>query len=280
MASYWAEPLDFLDSCRRATTARRRARLAPVLRVYGEVAKKALGLAVRSWLAALSIPVYAVLFLVVARLVTQLFAAAPTVAGIAIGLLGAACFGGYLSLLKQAVAGSSIRFSDLKDGLRSVWDVAGVLFIIWIIEMIVDRIAAGNPSGVAIKGVVTLAIAIFFNLIPELICHSRNRGIALLQESGEFIFEHPVAWFAPNLVFAAVILWGTGLLSFTSLGSNLAMLGALGSPSGVLLLIAGAGWTAPLLIAFVHYVMVFRGLLYLELSSGSSRMRDFRRRMG
>src|SRR6478735_4494588 len=158
MASYWAKAPDFLDSCRRATTGRRRARLAAVLRLYGEVAKKALGLAARSWLAALSIPVYAVLFLVVARLVTQLFAAAPMVAGIAIGLFGAACFGGYLSLLKQAVAGSSIRFSDLKDGLRSVWDVAGVLFIIWIIEMIVDRIAAGNPSGVAIKGVVTLAI--------------------------------------------------------------------------------------------------------------------------
>jgi hypothetical protein len=244
------------------------------------VAKKALGLAVRSWLAALSIPIYAVLFLLVARFASQVFGGVPMVAGIIIGLFGAACFGGYLSLLKQAVAGSSIRVSDLKDGLRWVWDVTGVLFIIWIIELIVDRIAAGNPSGTAIKGVVTLAIAIFFNLIPELLCHSRNRGMALLQESGEFIFANPVAWFAPNLVFAAVILWATGLLSFTSLGSNLTMLGALGSPSGVLLLIAGAGWAAPLLIAFVHYVMVFRGLLYLELSSGSSRMRAFRRRMG
>jgi len=251
-----------------------------VLRLYGEVAKKAAGLAVRSWLAALSIGAYALLYFMGARLAASVFASAPMVAGIVIGLLGAACFGGYLALLKRAVAGSSIGVSDLVDGLRSIWDVASVLFIIWIIEFIIDRVAAGNPSGAAIKGVVMLAITIFFNLIPELLCHSRSRGAALLQESAGFIFENPVAWFVPNLVFAAVILWATGLLSFTSMGANLTMFGLLGSPSGILLLMLGAGWTAPLLIAFVHYVMVFRGLLYLELSSGSSRMRDFRRRMG
>ena len=48
----------------------------------------------------------------------------------------------------------------------------------------------------------------------------------------------------------------------------------------VVSLVTGAPWwMIPLLIAFVHYVMVFRGLLYLELSSGSARMRAFRRRM-
>jgi hypothetical protein len=238
-----------------------------VLRTYADIAVVAAKRAARSWLAALSIPIYALLFLLLASLVAPL----GIVGGILVGIFGAACFGGYLTLLKLAVDDSPIHLRDLKDGLRAVWDVMTVFFVLWILSLIVGMVvAAAGSRGPAVMGVVNLAMAIFFNLIPELICHSRNRGVALLQES---------AWFVPNLIFAFVILWATDTLSFTSAGENLVRLSQLGSQAGVLALIAGSGWKAPLLIAFVHYVMVFRGLLYLELSSGNARMRAFRRRM-
>lgn len=247
-----------------------------MLRTYADIAVVAAKRAARSWLAALSIPIYALLFLLLASLVAPL----GIVGGILVGIFGAACFGGYLTLLKLAVDDSPIHLRDLKDGLRAVWDVMTVFFVLWILSLIVGMVvAAAGSRGPAVMGVVNLAMAIFFNLIPELICHSRNRGVALLQESASFVFENPVAWFVPNLIFAFVILWATDTLSFTSAGENLVRLSQLGSQAGVLALIAGSGWKAPLLIAFVHYVMVFRGLLYLELSSGNARMRAFRRRM-
>lgn len=251
-----------------------------MLRIYADIAVTAAKRAARSWLAALSIPIYALLFLLFAALVGPVLQPLGMLGGMVIGIFGAACFGGYLTLLKLAVENSPIRLRDLKDGMRAVWDVTSVFFVIWIIGMIVGLLVmASGPKGPALMGVVNLAMAIFFNLIPELICHSRNRGLALLQESTSFVMENPFAWFAPNLIFAFVILWATDMLSFTSLGENLVLLSRLGSQAGVLAFIAGSGWKAPLLIAFVHYVMVFRGLLYLELSSGSARMRAFRRSM-
>jgi hypothetical protein len=252
-----------------------------VLRLYGEVAKLALKRAGQSWLAALSIPIYALLFIAFVRLLGPVLAPFGMLGGMVIGLFGAACFGGYLSLLALAVAGSKIRLVDMKNGMRAVWDVTSVFFVIWMINLVLSFVVrAAGPKGPAVMGVATLAMAIFFNLIPELICHSRNRSVALLQESAEFVVANPFAWFAPNLVFAAVLLWATGVLSFTSLGENLTMLANIATRFGVLSLIGGSPlWMAPLLIAFVHYVMVFRGLLYLELSSGSSRMRAFRRSM-
>ena len=253
-----------------------------MFRLYADVAKTALQRAARSWLAALSIPVYALIFVGFVRLAGPILAPLGMLGGMVIGLVGAACFGGYLSLLAQAVAGTPIRVSDMKNGMRALWDVTSVFFVIWMIDIVVGLVARGAGShGTAVLGVVSLAMAIFFNLIPELICHSRNRSVALLQESAEFVMENPFAWFAPNLVFAALVLWLTGALSFTSLGETLTMLSALATRFGVLSLISGAPlWMAPILIALVHYIMVFRGLLYLELSSGSARMRAFRRRMG
>jgi hypothetical protein len=253
-----------------------------VLRIYGEVARTALKRAARSWLAALSIPIYALLFIGFVRVFGPLLRPLGMLGGMVIGLLGAACFGGYLTLLKLAVDDTKIRWIDIKNGLHAVWDVTSVFFVLWIINMIVGLVANGaGSSGPAVLGVASLAMAIFFNLIPELICHSRNRSLALLQESAQFVFKNPIAWFVPNIIFAAVFLWATGMLSFTSLGENLTILSGLATRFGVLSLVAGAPlWMAPLLIAFVHYVMVFRGLLYLELSSSSARMRDFRRRMG
>lgn len=254
-----------------------------MLRLYGEVAKLALQRAAKSWLAALSIPIYALLFLGFAKIVGPIVRPLGMIGGIVIGIFGAACFAGYIAVLAQAVAGNKIRLVDLKTGMRGVWDVTSVFFVIWIINMVLALLvmASGPQKGMAVMGVASLAMAIFFNLIPELLCHSRNRGWALLQQSAQFVQENPFAWFAPNLIFAAVILWATDTLSFTSPGENLLRLAMLGSESGVLSLISGAPlWMAPLLIAFVHYVMVFRGLLYLELSSGSTRMRAFRRQMG
>jgi membrane protease YdiL (CAAX protease family) len=67
------------------------------------------------------------------------------------------------------------------------------------------------------------------------------------------------------------------------LGEAVTTFAALASAQTVLVIIGSTlqqPWKIPLLIAFVHFAMVFRGLLFQELSSGNARTRAFRRRMG
>jgi hypothetical protein len=252
-----------------------------MFRLWADVAILAMRRAARSWLAALSIPIYALLFLGAVRLLGPLLAPLGMIGGFVLGFIGAACFGGYLTLLASSVAGSPIRLADLRHGMRAVWDVCSAFFALWIVGIgvgVLQRMAGAN--GPAVLGVASLAIAIFANVLPELIYNSGSRSFAMLKESASFVMEHPVAWFAPNLLFAIVILWSTGSLTLSSPGAFLVQLSALGSIGGILQVIEGAPlWMAPLLIVFVHYVMVFRGLLFRELSSGSTRMRAFRRHM-
>jgi hypothetical protein len=246
--------------------------------LYKDVAILAAKRAAQSWLAAVSIPIYALV------VVGAAYVAAPLgiIGGFIVGLVAAACFGAYLSLLSSALDGGKLRLADLKSGLRAIWDVVSVFFALWIVGLVVGMLKnMAGPRAEAVGGVAALAAAIFFNAVPELIYQSRNRSFALLKESVSFVMENAFAWFPPNLVFAFVILWATNTLSFSSPGELLVRLAQLGTVGGVLGFIGGAPlWMAPLLIAFVHFVMVFRGLLYRELTSGSTRMRAFRRRMG
>jgi hypothetical protein len=252
-----------------------------MLGLYKDVAVTAARRAARSWLAAVSIPIYALAVVGTAMLTAPL----GMIGGFIVGLVAAACFGAYLSLLAAALDGTKLRFADLKSGLGAIWDVISVFFALWVVDLVVSVAkGAAGPKADAVAGVAALAIAIFFNVVPELIYQSRNRSFALLKESVDFVTQNPFAWFPPNLIFAFVILWATGTLSFSSPGALLVNLSRLGSAGGVLTFIGGAPlWTAPFLIVFVHYVMVFRGLLFRELTTGgggNQRMRAFRQSMG
>jgi hypothetical protein len=251
-----------------------------MLRLLTDTTILALRRTVQSWLAALSIPIYGFVFILAARLLLPI----PMLGSLLMGFVGAALCAGYLSLLASAVAGTAIRWSDLKNGLRAIWDVVSVLFIMWIIGLVLRPIVAGAGSrGPAIEGIVQLAIAIFFNAVPETLYLGGERSVQAIKKSASFVMEHPVAWFGPNLVLAFVFFWATGNTDFSSFGELLVRLSALASVQGVLVLIlsaAGHLWKIPLLIVFVHFAMVFRGTLYRELGTGSTRMRDFRRRMG
>jgi hypothetical protein len=251
-----------------------------MFRLYGEIAVLAFKRAARSWLAALSIPIYAAIFLVAARLIGML--PLGIVGMFALGMVAAACFAGYLYLLSEGIAGSKIRFADIRKGMHGIWDVVSVSFALWIIGLGVSvLVGAAGSKGQAITVMAALIMAVFFNVIPELIYSSRNRSFALLKESAEFVLANPFAWLGPNVVFGLILLLAvSGPTSFTQPGLIITKLAGLASPFGLAGAIAEAPlWAAPLLIAYFHYVMVFRGLLYRELASGSSRTRAFRRRM-
>jgi hypothetical protein len=256
--------------------------------LYGKVATTAARNAVRAWPAALSLVVYA-LILYPVSLVAQ---SMGMVGGFLLGLVGAACWSSYIELISQAVAGAAIhvRWAEFKAtfGAR-FWDVISVMFAFWIIgyavRAVVGAVGQGAPqvNPAAVSAIFGIAMAFFFNAVPELLYQGNTRSFSLLMSSAKFMLANPIAWLLPNLVFAAAALAAGGGLHFERPAEVLLAFGnTFSSPLGVLGLFAGLPlWSLPLALFAVHYVMIFRGILFRELSGsgGNTRLRAFQAHM-
>ncbi len=248
-----------------------------MLRLYGHTGVLALRRAVKAWPVAFSLVLYAAIGLVASFLVQPL----GMIGGFLIGFLMAACLASYLHLLSQAVAGGKLTRADLTQGFKlRFWDVVSVLFAFWILSFVLTSFEqAPGANGPAMGAVAGLAMAFFFNAAPELLYLGHSRSFGLLVESGRFVMANPVAWMLPNLLFAVILLAPTGSLAVGRPAELLLVFSGLFSPTGVARTISLVPplIAVPLLLV-LHYAMVFRGLLFQELTSGSSRLRDFHRR--
>lgn len=250
--------------------------------LYQRVLTQTARRAIASWPAALSLIVYGLL-LFAASFLLQPFG---IVGGFVLGFVLAACWSSYLELISQAVTG--IRFRVTWDDFRQtfmvrLWDVVSVLFAFWIISLVTRPLLMGE-HGAALSAMLGFAMAFFFNAVPELLYQGNSRSFALLLDSARFVMEHPVSWFLPNVLFAALALLAGGRLSIQHPAQLLILFGnTFSSPTGVLpIVLDWPPWAWPLALLALHFVMVFRGLLFKELSSGggNARMQAFRRRMG
>lgn len=252
-----------------------------MLLLFRDVAVLAARRAVRAWPVALSFVLYAAILIGAGVVLGPL----GMIGGFALGLVAAACWSSYLELIAQAVAGGKIRlrWDDFKRtfGAR-FWDVISVMFAFWIISLLMGPALRG-PQGERVAAVFGIAVAFFFNAVPELLYQGRSRSFALLVDSGRFMIANPLVWLLPNIVFAALFLMPTGRLAVNHPIELLLVFGStFSSPAGMASLATGwPVWVWPLTLFGLHYVMVFRGLLFRELSSGagSSRLRAFRAKM-
>lgn len=242
--------------------------------LYKVTAALALRRAVVAWPVAFSLIAYALVFLLAAQLVSGL----GMLGGFVLGLVGAACMSGYLYLLSQAVQGLKLHFNDFKRGFGALfWDVVSVMFALWIIGFLVSALVRGaGPNGPAIAAMVALAMAFFLNPAPEMIYLGASRSFDLLLQSARFVLANPVAWFLPNLIFALVLLAPTGALAVGHPGELLLLFSQVFSLGGLVgLFFRLPLWAMPLVLLFLHYVMVFRGLLFQGLTTGGSRRRQW-----
>ncbi|HEY0711145.1 MAG TPA: hypothetical protein VGF45_00605 [Polyangia bacterium] len=238
-----------------------------MLRIYKDTFVLAFKRAVAAWRLALLLIVYAVLIVVGIMLTRPL----GIVGGFVLGLVVAACVSGYLSMLAQAVRGMPVRLADLQSSFGALfWDVISVMFAVWILDLLVMLIAnSAGGNGEAIAAMAALAMAFFLNPLPEMIYFQKGRSFDLLLQSMRFVLANPVAWFLPNLIFLFVILAPTGRLNF-GLGNFLLTFSQIFSLRGLPSVFVGfPAWALPLLLLFFHYVMIFRGLLFETLASGS-----------
>ena len=248
-----------------------------MLALYRDTAVLAFKRALKAWPVAFSLILYVAILAMAAKLLSGL----GIIGGFMVGLVAAACASSYLHLLLQAVRGLPLRLEDVRRGFSAMFgQVISVMFALWIIGLLVMLLVRGaGPQGDAISAMIGLAMAFFLNPVPELIYLGRSRSFDLLLESARFVMANPVVWFLPNLVFAIILLFPTGALAVNHPGELLLVFSAVFSPGGV---IAFFGllplWLIPLLLLVVHYAMVFRGLLFEGLASGSARRRAWQAR--
>lgn len=241
--------------------------------LYQRVTVTAARSAIRAWPVALALVVYGVILFAASLVATSL----GFLGGLLLGLVVAACWSSYLELISQAVAGSRIhlRWDDFKRtfGTR-FWDVISVMFAFFIIGFLTGPLRVG-PNGPAMSAILAIATAFFFNAVPELLYQGKSRSFALLIDSGRFMLANPVAWLLPNLVFAALAIAAGGGLQLHSPAELLIAFGTtFSSPVGVVALFAGLPrWSLPLALFGLHYAMIFRGILFAQLSAGAGRQR-------
>jgi hypothetical protein len=244
-----------------------------MLKLYARLAGKSIRLAVRGWPAAVVLPIYTTLTVILTvRFGQDLMGQLLVSIGVAL------LVSSYLHLISLAVGGQKIRFSELRDSfLAHFWDVIVVLFVTGLIQYL----AAGTIHDYGERGkiifvLVDLTMVVFFNAVPEVIYLGASRSIGVVLESARFISAHWPEWLAPTALMAAVFLAPTGMIHRGPVAETVLSLQGLFSLNGLALaLLAIPTWLKPIMMLFFSWAMVFRGLLFIELTSRVRRPRSW-----
>ncbi len=231
-------------------------------KMYRSVFVRAAQLTAANWPVLLSIFVYWALMTGAGLLLAMLgvfHSPFAMLGGIALGVLRAACIGSFLYLVEMMVRTTRVSLQDFQRSFGVyLWDVIGVMFLFWIIEMVTTPFFASTPQGWLYDLLLLLVFFIVFNAIPELIYLGHHTSLALLSESYQFIANNWIEWF-PATIVAAVLIY------------------AVSAVPGLDRIPYAADALQYLLI---YFAMVLRGLLFLELYNSSYRARAFRYRAG
>ncbi len=258
------------------------------LRLYQEALAATVQSFTRCWL----ITIAAVMFAALMVLVTLVAASLGMLGGFLLGAVNALLIGATLSLIEDAVRRPRrLLFRDIWASFgHYFWDVIGVLFVLWIPVMILERGMAGNPNGPFVTSAVLLLLFILLNPAPEVMYQVRHdTPLDVMKESYEFILENWIEWFLPLVVVLAPL----GLTFFVGLSSRLGRAAGLNFfeflllPAEVLItwlrylgLPGQASLTLVILLTppLAVLILLFRGHLFAALHGSSRRQRLFKGR--
>ncbi len=224
------------------------------LRLYGRCLSDAFtGIAKNLW--TLLLPV--ALFLAFAFLSVPISAALGRAGGILLSLILTAIYSCYLYFTGGVVAHRTMTLRDLKASfLTYFWSVMGLLFALWIAELVIKPLLGGMTNGQVIWTGLQLVGVIILNPAPEVIYTKGTRGsLDTIQTCIKFIQDNWIEWFIPNgLILAGAWLLATRLPPFPGDSWVLSLAGA----------------------ALFHVFMVFRGHLFEALDGSTHRQRVFK----
>ena len=225
------------------------------LHLYRRVFARAAELAARNWTVLGSVFVYAIVSVVAAN-TAGLFG---PLAGIFSGLVWAACASSFLYLVEMIVRTSRANLDDFRRSFGAyLWDVVGVTFLLWIFFRLAEPAIVQLPQGPLILLCTRFLLFVLLNAVPELIYLGHYSSLQLLSESYAFIATNWIEWFPANFAAATIVL-------------AVAAVPAAGP---------AAYAKAAVLGLLVYFLMVMRGLLFLELRGSTYRSRLFKHRAG
>jgi hypothetical protein len=229
--------------------------LATTLAMYRRAFRRAGELTLRNWPVAGTTFAYSFALAAAALVAPGL----GLVGGFLMSLVWAACASSFLYLVEMILRTGSVSWADFRRSFGVyLWDVVGVTFVVWVVFAVATPALRTIPQGPGIILGMNLVIVVLFNAVPELIYLGHHSALELLTESYRFIADNWIEWFPPTLAMAVPLL----------------AIASAPLPGGLV-------WArAAVLALLVYFMMVARGLLFLELHGSSRRTRIFRHRAG
>jgi hypothetical protein len=225
------------------------------LSIYRRVFVRAAALAGKNWPVLGTVFVYSAIMTVAVSVVIML----GMIGGFVFSLVWAACVGSFLYLVEMIVRTSKVTLADFRRSFGIyLWDVVGISFLSWVFFTLATPAIMQLPQGGLILRFAWIVILVLFNAVPELIYLGHYSALALLSESYAFISANWIEWFPANLAAAAMLylVWSVPIEG-PAIYAQRALLGLL-----------------------VYFLMVMRGLLFIELQGSTHRGRAFKYRMG
>ncbi|NOT54162.1 MAG: hypothetical protein HOP18_06110 [Deltaproteobacteria bacterium] len=248
------------------------ALITTTLQLYQQVARDTWKNARQNWWIAFLPLVYGFILLLAGLIAAPL----GMLGGFLLGFVLALCTSSYLYFIAGVVAGSRMTIAELGESWRPCLSpVITILFFFFILQLALSIILPGMVGAGPISLLIHLILLIVLNPIPEIVYQGRSDGFDMLQESVDFLRENGIEWFTPLVAIALLsfiaplpfmaVVSQSGSLSAPTFGSNELLYG---SVTGVLMAVLSA--------VLFYVLMVFRGLLFRALASGTRRQRLYR----
>jgi hypothetical protein len=237
-----------------------------------KTAKKALKSLMNNWLIIFTGLIYSTI-LFVGTIVSPLF---WILSRMFLLILSSAMVSNYLYLLEQIIEKDRFSLQDFKDGfliyLRKVWSVYFIGFVVLLgLDIFLRPMIVGLVGPFVYQFGLIFLMVFLMNALPETIYQKSYNGWESIKYSVEFIKEHWIEWYLPNLLLVGIFTLITGS-ALINVFNNITSLGTITQgPFGILLYILGQLWFS--------YGMIYRGLLFKLLNTSSRRKRLFMRNM-
>lgn len=234
----------------------------------------ATGKLLKNWMLMFTGIIYASIIILGGTLINMLFFGVfSIIGGFAYYLLTCALISNYLYLLSITVNDGKIVLQDFKDGFKYYFSkVISVMFAIYVVRLIfayliVPILSALIPPEILYIGFV-IVVFVLLNALPESIYQKRYAPLDTVTYAMRFARENWIEWFIPNIILSIVLYYLTGnfILDVFNIGISM----------GITLTMGGI--LKYLLAQFIFsFTMVFRGVLFEELTTTSRRKRMFKR---
>jgi len=237
-----------------------------------KTAKKAFKSLIKNWLIIFTGLVYSTI-LFVGTLISPLF---WILSRLFLLILSSAMVSNYLYLLQQIVEKDRFSLQDFKDGfliyLRKVWTVYFIGFVALLgMDIFLRPLIVGFVGPFVYHFGLIFLMVFLLNALPETIYQKSYNGWESIKSSVEFIKEHWIEWYLPNVLLVVILAFITGS-AIINVFDNVTSLGAITrGPFGIILYLLGQLWFS--------YMMIYRGFLFELLNTSSRRKRMFMRNM-